>query len=48
MLLAGTRPLEVAKHFKVTRATLYNRLKLRKIMQKMKAKRKRQRLKRRQ
>lgn len=47
MLLAGGRPLEVAKHFKVTRATLYNRLRLRKIMKQQKAKRKRERLKKR-
>lgn len=47
MLLAGTRPLEVAAHFKVTRATLYNRVRLRKIMKRQKAKRKRERLKRR-
>ena len=47
MLLAGTRPLEVAKHFGVTRATLYNRLRLRKIMKRLKAKRKRERLQKR-
>ena len=44
MLLAGERPLEVAKHFGVTRATLYSRLRLRKIMKRLKAKRKRERL----
>jgi len=47
MMLAGMRPLEVAKHFKVTRATLYNRKRLKAIMKRLKAKRKAARLKRR-
>ena len=47
MMLTGMRPLEVAKHFKVTRATLYNRPQLKKIMKRLKAKRKAARLKQR-
>jgi DNA invertase Pin-like site-specific DNA recombinase len=48
MMLAGMRPLEVARHFSVTRATLYNRPQLKKIMKRLKAKRKAARLKKRQ
>lgn len=47
MLLDGVRPQEVADHYKITRQTLYSRQRLKRIMVRMKAKRKRERLKRR-
>ena len=47
MLLSGMRPQAVANHFGVVRQTLYSRPQLKKIATRMKAKRKRERLKRR-
>jgi DNA invertase Pin-like site-specific DNA recombinase len=46
MLLQGKRPQEVADHFGVVRQTLYARKALKAIASRMKAKRKRERLKR--
>lgn len=47
LLLSGMRPQEVAERYNVTRQTLYSRKSLKRIMVRMKAKRKRERLKRR-
>ena len=47
LLLSGMRPQEVADRYSVTRQTLYSRKRLKRIMVRMKAKRKRERLKRR-